>query len=410
MLSSRVIRSLAGPRSLNRFFERKILTPAFSLEKEWAARHEELAKLGLGGDYEWISAVQKKFIGGGYASAVDVDAAICVAEQKDQVDDTIELLYKLRHSVKAAEKADSSEYAIIRLLLKYQPDIIFTLANDSINYGVFLNEHSACLVIDHFLKTNNIQGAARIVSWVMQQEQTENELLNLLGLYVCSKWVELPIDQQTMPLAEENDEDVNEDDIRTFKFPYLKNEYFDEHFDLNNAQHLVGKSILWISRDSKTLSQEVRNDLQFLGAILFEKSMLAESLASPKISNSVKNLVKQRLLPKEEGAEMTENSKKILEKLGEFEENQEGNQKLSEVLGEALKKIQGEEEAKLCGEQKRIFGEWNERRRELSKAQAEKVLLRVREEEIVEELKKLDKMEEQMNFFQKSSKMGKTSK
>lgn len=177
------------PRSLCR---RHLLSEAFSLEKEWASRHPEMAKLGLGGDYEWISAVQKKFIGGGLASAIDVDAAACVAEHKDQVDDVVELLYKLRHSENAADLRGSSEYALIRLLLRHDPSFLFKLADDPINYGVFMNEHAACLAIDHFLKRNDFGGAARLAAWVMQQEMTENELLNLLVLYSCTKWAELP--------------------------------------------------------------------------------------------------------------------------------------------------------------------------------------------------------------------------
>lgn len=132
MLLKQVVRCAA--RNFSKTTPNRVLSSNFALEKEWSARHSDLGKLGLGGDYEWISAVQKKFIGGGYASAVDVDAAVCIAEQKDQVDDVVEMLYKLRHSVKAAEKLDSSEYAIVRLLLKYQPDMILTLANDPVSF------------------------------------------------------------------------------------------------------------------------------------------------------------------------------------------------------------------------------------------------------------------------------------
>lgn len=352
-----------------------------------------LGKLGLGGDYEWISAVQKKFIGGGYASAVDVDAAVCVAEQKDQVDDVIELLYKLRHSVKAAEKLESSEYAIVRLLLKYQPETIITLANDPINYGVFLNQHLACIVIDHFLKTSNIQAAARIVTWMIQQEELDNELLNILGLYVCAKWVELPVEQQTLDLggADDEEEDINDDDIRTFKFPYLKNDSFDEHFDLSNPHHLIGKSLQWLSRDTKFIDSQLKSSLNALGAVLFEKLAEANSTISTAIP-CVKSIVAGKLAGKEEEAGV----KNILESIGEVEEAKE---KLSDIILEHLKKIQVSEEDSLCAVQTKLFGEWNERRQALAKSQAQKVLLRLRQDEIRGELKQLDEQEEQMSFF-----------
>ncbi|KHJ96744.1 hypothetical protein OESDEN_03292 [Oesophagostomum dentatum] len=138
--------------------QRHLLTKAFALENEWSSRHAELVKLGLGGDYEWIGAVQKKFVGGGTASAIDVDAAVCIAEQKDQLDDIIDLIYKLRHSENAADLPPSAEYALIRLLLRYDPSFLFKLANDPINYGVFMNEHAACLAIDHFINVEDFGG------------------------------------------------------------------------------------------------------------------------------------------------------------------------------------------------------------------------------------------------------------
>ncbi|PIO61550.1 zinc finger, C2H2 type [Teladorsagia circumcincta] len=76
------------PEGFSRFSYKKCADGCYRLQTrklEWASRHAEMTKLGLGGDYEWISAVQKKFIGGGLASAIDVDAAVCVAEHKDQV-------------------------------------------------------------------------------------------------------------------------------------------------------------------------------------------------------------------------------------------------------------------------------------------------------------------------------------
>ncbi|CAD6184953.1 unnamed protein product [Caenorhabditis auriculariae] len=379
----------------------RVLSPSFSLDQEWTSRHNDLNRLGLGGDYEWISAVQKKFIGGGIASAVDVDAAVCIAEQKDQVEDVLELLYKLRHSENASDLAESSEYAIVRLLLNHQPETVFKFANDPINYGVFLNAHVACLAIDHFLKANNVQGAARLVSWIMQQEDTDNELVNTLSLYVCAKWAELPADQQTMPLPVVDEEEVNDDDIRTFKFPYLKNEFFDSHFDLNNPHHLVGKSLLWISRDTKCLDENLRTSLRLLGAVLYSRLDLASTLASSSTAPSVISLVRKQLQPTEEGAELTEPAQKVIEKFGEPATSAEPAKSLSSTLLEQLEKIRPSEEQKLAEQQKEEFGRWNERRRQLAKAQAERVLLKIRAEEIRAELNELDKNEEKLGFFEK---------
>ncbi|KAK6012246.1 zinc finger, C2H2 type, partial [Ostertagia ostertagi] len=58
------------PEGFSRFSYKKCADGCYRLQTrklEWASRHAEMTKLGLGGDYEWISAVQKKFIGGGLA-------------------------------------------------------------------------------------------------------------------------------------------------------------------------------------------------------------------------------------------------------------------------------------------------------------------------------------------------------
>ncbi|KAJ1363309.1 hypothetical protein KIN20_023151 [Parelaphostrongylus tenuis] len=375
---------------------RHLLSQSFSLEQEWASRHVEMAKLGLGGDYEWISAVQKKFIGGGVASAIDVDAAVYIAEQKDQVDDVVDLVYKLRHSGNAADLLPSTEYALIRLLLRYNPSFLFELANDPINYGVFMNEHAACLAIDHFIKRDDFGGAARLSAWIMQQEMTENELLNLLVLYSCAKWAELPTEQQTMPSEESEVEEVNEEDVKTFKFPYLKNPHFDSHFDLTDPHLLVGKTLLWVARDSKSLPDQIRESFMLLGAVLYNRLDLASTLISPTTHGGVANLISQRLAPPE-GQEPSEEHKELLKKL---ECCQAAQDTVTSAVASILENIREKEEEVLASEQKAEFTKWDQRRQDLIKAQADRLLLKIRAGEIENELAELDHYEEKLSFFE----------
>lgn len=54
----------------SRFFIRKrrnLFTEAFRLNNEWNERHEDFERFSLGTSYEWITAVQKKYIGGALA-------------------------------------------------------------------------------------------------------------------------------------------------------------------------------------------------------------------------------------------------------------------------------------------------------------------------------------------------------
>lgn len=375
---------------------RHLLSQSFSLEKDWASRHVEMAKIGLEGDYEWISAVQKKFIGGGVASAIDVDAAVYIAEHKDQVDDVIELIYKLRHSGNAADLLPSTEYALIRLLLQHKPSFLFKLANDPINYGIFMNEHAACLAIDHFIKQECFGGAARLSAWIMQQEMTDNELLNLLVLYSCLKWTELPHEQQTMPCEESEEVTINEDDTKTFKFPYLKNPHFDSHFDLTDPHLLAGKTLLWVARDSKSLSDQLRKSIMLLGAVLYNRLDLASTLISPSTHGGVAQAIFHRLAPPG-GQEPPEQHSRILNKL---ECCKAAKDSISDVVAVILENIREKEEEVLASKQKARFARWHQRRQDLIKAQADRLLLKVRADEIAKELAKLDHHEEKLNFFE----------
>ena len=127
------LRSSISLRHLSTTSLRRVLSQGFYLDKEWESRHSALKELNLGGDYEWIAAVQKKFVGGGKASAVDVDGAACISEEADQLNDIMELVYKLRHTENAADLLPSTEYALYRLLLKHEAvDELFKVVNDTV--------------------------------------------------------------------------------------------------------------------------------------------------------------------------------------------------------------------------------------------------------------------------------------
>lgn len=96
-------------------------------------------------------------------SAVDVDSAVCLADEEDQIKDIIDLIYRLRHTENTADLMGSTEYALFRFLIKWNDTTnLFKIMNDPINYGVFMNEHAYCLVIDHLLKRDNITGTFQL--------------------------------------------------------------------------------------------------------------------------------------------------------------------------------------------------------------------------------------------------------
>jgi len=359
-LLSNYQRFLPKFRTLSTTERRHLLSREFALNDKWTQRFEDLKRFQLGASYEWITSVQKKFIGDGKASAVDVEAAVCLANEEDQLEDIVELIYKLRHTENSADMLSSTEYAMYRLLLKFNDtQTLFKLINDPINYGVFMNEHCYCLAIDYFIKNDNIPGAAEVATNVMKQELFDNELLNILSVYSLLKWLELPADQRVFSnqggKEEKTDEDEfgTDEDETTFKFPYLRQEFNDGHFDLEDPMQLVIKSLKWFIPHIKS---------------------------SVKWKSDVESLVQ-----------------KLQDHTGEEPFVCEGQ--LSEKMLDTLNSSLPDLESELTQHQSKLFDEWRDRRRTLIETQARSLNAQLRLEELAEEEKQAKEQIEILNFF-----------
>ncbi|VIO96724.1 conserved hypothetical protein [Brugia malayi] len=385
--------------------QRHLLSKKFALNEEWNSRHRALSELGVEGGYEWITAVQKKFISAGLASAVDVDAAVCIAEELDQLDDVLKIVYKLRHIETTGRMLPSTEYALIRLLLKHhKTDILLAILADPINYGIFLNEHSACLVIDSFLEAGKITDAARIASCVMLQEMFQSTLLNWLCIYSSLRWTELSVEQRVFEKlpsldyivgTESNIKDVDDEHEMIFKFPYLKNEYNDMHFDLTDPDQLIGKNLLWFSNCVPLNEKEVGN-IRLIGSVFFGNYVLANQLLqTTNIFSSVATICQSKL---QQITIKTDDVRKLETIVDKVERNTD--EKLSDMIIKHLKTVQNVEEKNLMEIQRNIFLNWRQNRADLIKAQVETLDLKLRLKETCEGRQKLRDRWEMLNFFE----------
>uniref|UniRef100_A0A1I8C0N7 Uncharacterized protein n=1 Tax=Meloidogyne hapla TaxID=6305 RepID=A0A1I8C0N7_MELHA len=255
----------------------------FSLKKEWNERFKQIEKLKIGYDAsEWIMLVQKKYSGGGKASAVDLDIASVMSQHNDQINDLIELCYKLRHTNNATDLFPSTEYAIFRLILENGDfDNFMKILNDPINYGLFPNEHCCCLYLNYFLNINDLQSAARLAVYVMHQEMFSQPLLNYLSVQSLLQFIEQNPDgfpefeQRVFPRRAntiEEEIDFNEENVRIFRFPWLKTPHSDGHFDLQKTNELIGRSLELLSWNLNENNKNILNSsIHFLGILLSGK-------------------------------------------------------------------------------------------------------------------------------------------
>ncbi|KAK6040738.1 hypothetical protein COOONC_21757 [Cooperia oncophora] len=123
---------------------------------------------------------------------------------------------------------------------------------------------------------------------------------------------------------------------------------------------------------------------------------MASSLASSSIHGGVADIIRKRFTPAE-GEELPEQQKAILDKL---EDCKSGEGPFSSLILSELEKIREKEEEELATQQREEFTKWHKRRQELIKAQADRLLLKVRAEEIGKELAELEHYEEKLSFFE----------
>ncbi|PIO56598.1 hypothetical protein TELCIR_22002, partial [Teladorsagia circumcincta] len=123
---------------------------------------------------------------------------------------------------------------------------------------------------------------------------------------------------------------------------------------------------------------------------------LASTLASSSTHGGVADIIRQRFTPAE-GEEPSEQQKAIL---GKLEGCNSGEGPISSVVLSTLEGVKEKEEESLASQQKEEFTKWHKRRQELIKAQADRLLLKVRAEEIAKELAELEHHEEQLSFFE----------
>lgn len=190
-------------------------------------------------------------------SAIDLDIFANSLTDKTYVDDLEDLIHKFRLSAQTGTLLPSTHHAVIRLFLEFGnvPDLIRILKN-RLDYGIFPDYYLSNLLMDTFIKENNFRNAAVIASNQMLQEELDNDITKSMGLYSCLKYITNPTDwDETKMVVEEKltNEDDDEEEEKRVRVDFLRNPYFDDHFDLTDGDHLVGKTMLAISKTDNTV-------------------------------------------------------------------------------------------------------------------------------------------------------------
>jgi len=276
-------------------------------------------------------------------SSIDLDIFANSLTNETYLDELEHLIHRFRLSAQTGTLLPSTHHAIIRLFLAENIEDLIKILRDRLNYGIFPDYYLSNLMMDTFIKQNNFRNAAVIASNQMLQEELDNDITKSMGLYSCLKYITNPsewndLKEEIEEEKNQNDDDDEDEEIK-IRVGFLRNPYFDDHFDLTDGEHLVGKTMLAISKTDNTIMgnsfkviglayynqwNELDSYLAKLeGAVFCETVDLAVIAIDNKAPENAEKLKSALSSLKVENKSLTEESKNaVIEAVNKNEENE----------------------------------------------------------------------------------------
>lgn len=318
---------------------RYFLSDAFKCSDAWVNRLQSPILQKIRPDLFYYD-LDRKFQQNGKICAVDLDIFANTINDNALLNELSDLVHKMRLTAETSNSLASTSHAVIRHHLDFSDtdleNLIYIL-DDRLSYGVFLDSFSANLCLDKMIKLKNFRMAAKVASILMLQEMFENPINRVLSLYACYKYLEDPQSFDDLVKNQATDDDLakqisealraaeaktskkikkreKKEEIRV-RINYIRNPYFDDHFDMRNSHHLVGKTFLAIGQ---YLDGSIGNSIKLIGYTLYEKftdgNKFLESLSNKhELHKDALEIVKKQL------AQVISFSRFLLHKLKKFE-------------------------------------------------------------------------------------------
>lgn len=382
-------------------FHRTFLSESYQCTDAWNRRLESplLSKINPN---DMFLELDQRFNNSGIASAIDVDIFANTLRDPERVDELIDILHRLRNSTEATNILESTQHAVIRYFLEInEKKTLLEVLNDRLNYGIFPDHFTYNILMDKFIKEKDFVSATKIGSLLMLQEDADHKLTNELSIYSCLQYLE-NTDSWTLPPPPP----VNpKEEVVKVRVQYIRNPYFDDHFDLREPKEITGKTLVFFSKNS---NDTLGRSCHLGGLILWKKYDKAIELAKRFIDSGVKDVIYEKMLkivnkelndiPEDKVTDEIKNLKTILEKLKQVS-LKEGCYIVEQE--ERVKKAVKDNEENDIEQQLQAFNEWEKTRIDLLQKQIEELDKKQRLEKVEKTKKDLKTEERLLNFFDK---------
>ncbi|KAH9639735.1 hypothetical protein HF086_014493 [Spodoptera exigua] len=354
--------------------------------------------------HDFYNVLDQNYSSKGVLSAIDVDIFANAIKDQSHLEELKDLLHKLRTTAETGNMLESTQQATIRNFMEFG-DIkeLVEILKDPLNFGVFLDDYTANMLLDKLITLNNFELAARVASLVMLQEEFSHELTCALCQYACYKYITTytPTSSERAP-PEEKPKKVEEIKIRV---KFVRNPFFDDHFDIKDTLLLSGKTLAWISERA---DNNLNNNLQIIGWLKYKKY---DKLAafSQKISNEKSFKVFKEVIEvlEKESSDVEAEFKPILENcistLSKAEQNSQAS--LEEALKIAIENAINKSHKNDVSQQKKLFESWAEIREQKLQEQAQRLDRARRIQLIQQKQSEMQQQEQKLWFFENEDKI-----
>ncbi|XP_071441539.1 small ribosomal subunit protein mS27 [Hetaerina americana] len=399
----RSLRLVCTIRSLGK---RSFLSEAYRCQEAWAQRLNTpiLKKINIDEMYrELDQTLESK----GKASAIDIDLFSNSVADESYADELEDIIHRFRLTPSTTDLLPSTPHAVIRSFIDMGNfEALMRILNDRLNYGIFPDYYCSNLLLDTLLKMGQFRDAARIATFQMLQEDWNHPITSCFGLYACHMYLK----NKENELWEPEIKDEPEEEVKV-RVKYIRNPYFDDHFDLRDTNHLIGKTFVILSR-ALPENDPIRLTYELVGWSLYEKWDKAKAFLEKFKSSKEEYILYEGITLIEKAfseGERTQSKEQVQEFLSSIKNlpkvQLREEPSLLSLMEDRLKQVISQQEKNDITQQLEQYNIWGEERMEMLKKQAEMYQREFKLKKIEEKKKELIEKEEMLFFFDKKDEL-----